>query len=122
MRLFLLGRGRSVAGWQAFTAQCDIDKHRLASVLLDVPSTPLLLAPGLNLSAIGGVSDLSKQDDALLRPLPMPSSEGGAAGTSGSTQLHGTLSEIAPDLPIAPLKKQDFFHDHRFGISMEAPF
>jgi len=36
--------------------------------------------------------------------------------------VKGTLSEIRPDIPTAPLKKQDFLHDHRLGIKIETPF
>jgi len=59
---------------------------------------------------------------ARVLPLSPDLSDRSTNENSGSSQVKGTLSEIRPDIPTAPLKKQDFLHDHRLGIKIETPF
>jgi hypothetical protein len=119
-RIALSGRARTATGWTAFTARCELDKRHHATATLD----PELVRPSrsrpLDLSPAAAVPPLPQP--ALASPLAPALSEPATSESSGSSQLKGTLSEIRPDIPTAPLKKQDFFHDHRFGIKLETPF
>ena len=117
-RIALSGRARTATGWTAFTARCELDKHRRASATLDPEPPRPLHARTLDLSAAIPPPPKPRPDLPLSPALSEPS----ASESNGSSQVKGTLSEIRPDIPTAPLKKQDFLHDHRFGIKIETPF
>ncbi len=116
----LSGRARTATGWTAFTARCELDKHHRATATLDPEPLRPLRARTLDLSPAAAVPPPPKPAPELL--LSPALSEPSTSENSGSSQLKGTLSEIRPDIPTAPLKKQDFLHDHRFGIKLETPF
>jgi hypothetical protein len=118
-RIALTGRARTATGWTAFTALCTLDKRRQATATLDPEPVHPSRVRTLDLSATGAVP-APKPARAL--PLAPDLSDRNAGESSGSSGLKGTLSEIRPDIPTAPLKKQDFFHDHRLGIKIETPF
>jgi hypothetical protein len=119
-RIALSGRARTATGWTAFTARCELDKHHRATVTLDPEPLRPVQARTLDLSSAAAVPPPPKPAAPL--PLSPALSEPSTSENSGSSQLKGTLSEIRPDIPTAPLKKQDFLHDHRFGIKLETPF
>jgi hypothetical protein len=115
----LTGRARTATGWTAFTALCTVDKRREAAATLDPEPVRPSRGRTLDLSATSAVP-APKPARAL--PLAPDLSDRSAGENSGSSGIKGTLSEIRPDIPTAPLKKQDFFHDHRLGIKIETPF
>lgn len=121
-RIALSGRARTATGWTAFTARCELDKHHRASATLDPePVRPAHSRP-LDLSPAAAVPTPPKPAPPLPLSPTLSEPERSTNEGSGSSQLKGTLSEIRPDIPTAPLKKQDFLHDHRFGIKLETPF
>ena len=119
-RIALSGRARTATGWTAFTARCELDKRHRAAATLDPEPLRPSRARTLDLSPAAAVPAAPTPAPAL--PLSPALSDRSAGESSGSSQLKGTLSEIRPDIPTAPLKKQDFFHDHRLGIKIETPF
>jgi hypothetical protein len=123
-RLALSGLAHASTGWVPFRANCDIGKRGTAAV--SVRPMPAAAATArsqtLDLSSIARNSVPLNLDAVPLMSLPPPPAEPGQQEASGSTEVRGTFSEITPDIPTAPLKKQDFFHDHRLGIKIETPF
>lgn len=119
-RIALSGRARTATGWTAFTARCELDKRHRATATLDPEPVRPSRSRTLDLSPAATVPAPPKPAPAL--PLAPALSERSTSESSGSSQLKGTLSEIRPDIPTAPLKKQDFFHEHRLGIKIETPF
>jgi hypothetical protein len=119
-RIALAGRARTATGWTAFTARCELDKRHRATATLDPEPLRPSRAPTLDLSPAAAVP--APPNAASPLPLAPALSDRSTSETSGSSQWKGTLSEIRPDIPTAPLKKQDFFHDHRLGIKIETPF
>jgi hypothetical protein len=119
-RIALSGQARTATGWTAFTARCELDKRHRATATLDPEPLRPARARTLDLSPAAAVPSPPKPAPAS--PLAPALSERNTSESSGSSQLKGTLSEIRPDIPTAPLKKQDFFHDHRLGIKIETPF
>ena len=118
-RFALSGRARTATGWTAFTARCELDKRRHITATLDPEPVRPSHSRTLDLSPAVAMPSPKPAGSVPLAPaLSDRSTDEG----SGSSQLKGTLSEIRPDIPTAPLKKQDFFHDHRLGIKIETPF
>jgi hypothetical protein len=115
----LTGRAHTATGWTAFTALCTLDKRRQATATLDPEPVRPSRSRTLDLSATGATP---APNPAGALPLAPDLSDRNTSESSGSSGIKGTLSEIRPDIPTAPLKKQDFFHDHRFGIKIETPF
>ena len=121
-RFALSGRARTATGSTAFTARCELDKRHRATATLDPePMRPSRVHP-LDLSPAAAVPAPPKPAPQLPLSPTLSDPDRSTSESSGSSQLKGTLSEIRPDIPTAPLKKQDFFHDHRFGIKIETPF
>ena len=118
-RIALSGRARTATGWTAFTARCELDKRRRATATLDPEPVRPPRGRTIDLSAVGVAPP---PNVAGTVPLAPTLSGRGTDEASGSSQLKGTFSEIKPDIPTAPLKKQDFLHDHRLGIKIETPF
>ncbi|HEV2551486.1 MAG TPA: hypothetical protein VGU20_29515 [Stellaceae bacterium] len=118
-RIALSGRARTATGWTAFTARCELDKRHRATATLDPEPPRPSRARTLDLSPAAAIPP---PKPARTVPLAPALSDRSTDESSGSSQVKGTLSEIRPDIPTAPLKKQDFFHDHRLGIKIETPF
>jgi len=118
-RVTLSGRAQTATGWTAFTARCEFDKHHRASASLDPEPVRPTRGRTIDLSAAGAVP---APKPARVLPLSPDLSDRSTNENSGSSQVKGTLSEIRPDIPTAPLKKQDFLHDHRLGIKIDTPF
>jgi hypothetical protein len=117
-RIALSGRARTATGWTAVTARCELDKRHRATATLDPEPLRPSRTRTLDLSPAAAVP----ASPTAASPLAPALSDRGTSESSGSSQLRGTLSEIRPDIPTAPLKKQDFLHDHRLGIKIETPF
>jgi hypothetical protein len=115
----LSGRARTATGWTAFTARCELDKRHRTTATLDPEPVRPSHSRTLDLSPAAAIPP---PKPARTVPLAPALSDRSTDESSGSSQVKGTLSEIRPDIPTAPLKKQDFFHDHRLGIKIETPF
>jgi hypothetical protein len=112
---------RSSTGWTPFITKCE--EGAAAISLEPMPGAAISVGQRLDLSSMAPQSLAPLKADALpLMSLSPPPAGPGQQEASGSSQVTATFSEITPDIPTAPLKKQDFFHDHRLGIKVETPF
>jgi hypothetical protein len=114
----LAGWARSGMSWVSIKAHCAFERGRPAVVSLDL----MLSGMGLDLSGITTVPQVPTQPEATLRSFSQSPPSTDPPETSGSSTIAPTLHETRPDLPPTIDKRQDFIHDHRFGIELRTPF
>jgi hypothetical protein len=112
------GWARSGMSWVPIKAHCAFDQGRPAVVSLDLMRSEM----GLDLSEITTVPQVPMQPEAMLRSFSQSSPSTDPPEASGSSTVAPTLHETRPDLPPTTDKRQDFIHDHRFGIELRTPF